>query len=175
MTFLPADGQAVFPGNVIEVIQVGLPMIYSGMIVLPRRLRVAETAGQLVGIYPMTQVADDTSTEMNNKRLIGGDPNSKSSQPTLRTYVIGVQCMVKDSDETSGAFTLMALTNAVIGSLYNNALISVGLNTLSISDGTRIETIQKRGINRVRYLDGTIGQSFVYLSTIEYYVQTETK
>jgi hypothetical protein len=172
--FNPTDGVNIFPGNVIALIVARLQMLYPNTSIVKRKLRPGEQT-QTIGVYPMQWGPDEDSYEIGSGNLVLGQTPSTANQPTIGIYLIGIQTLVLDSDEESGILTHNVMSNAIRSLLYNDAPLGVGLNSLAVVTGHVTEVIQARRINRQRFLDGQISGNYVYLSTTEYAVDTESK
>lgn len=157
------DATAVFPSNAIELIAYRLNALYGPeVLVVKRRLKVTDNT-QSIGVFPITWLPDVTSFEMPSK------------EPTVQRYMIGVQSFVKDSDEQRGIAVHSVMAKVIRSMLYNDNPLQVGLNSLSVTMNGATEKIQRRGINRQQFLDNLIDGVWNYLSTLEYYIETETK
>jgi hypothetical protein len=98
-----------------------------------------------------------------------------SNEPTIKQYLIGVQCMVSDSVEESGIATHATIVKAIQSLLYNDGPLAIGLDTLSHTAGSIVEKIQRRYIDRTRYIDNLISGKYIYLATTQYIIETESK
>lgn len=158
----------VFPNNVCSLIVARLNTIDSDVPVLQRPLRDSDGT-QVIGVFPIVWTPDESSYEMTGAQL-----QTAAAQPTIQRYVIGVQAFVKDTDEAKGIKVHSILAKRVRSMLYRDAQLAVGLNVLAVSmDGTT-ERIQQRGIQVQRFLANDVGGIFMFLSSAEYFVQTET-
>lgn len=163
MTSFFDDVEAVFPNNAIELIATRLQMLYPNDLVVRKRPLRNTDPTKSVGIFPTDWLPDETSFEF------------KSLQPTVQTYLIKIQAFCKDTNEEKGIATHSVMSKVIRSMLYNDEPLNVGLNALSVTmDGT-IERIQRRGIRRQRYISNEIDGTFLYLSTLEVFLETETK
>jgi hypothetical protein len=158
------DATAVFPNNVAELIAQRIGDLYApDILIVKRPLKIIDKT-QSVGVFPSDWFPDETSWEFPAK------------QPTIQRYIIKVQSFCKDMSEERGIAVHSVMSKVMRSLLYGDQPLAIGLNTLSVAmDGTT-ERIQRRGINRQSFLSNEIPQGeFLYLSTIEYYIETETK
>lgn len=156
----------VFPNNVCSLMVVRLKTIDADVRVLQRPLRESDGT-QVIGVFPIIWTPDDSSFEMTGQHVA-------AAQPTVQRYIIGVQAFVQDSDEAKGIAVHSVLAKRVRSMLYRDNPLAVGLNALQVSMDGSTERIQKRGIQLQRFLANEIGGVFMFLSSAEYYVETET-
>lgn len=163
------ENENVFPNNVAELIYVRTkPAIDSDLVVVQRPVRDSD-GNEVVGIFPMTWTPDENSYEM------AATPSPLAAgEPTIQRYIIGVQGLIKDTDEQRGIRKHAVLAKRLRSMLYRDTALAVGLNTLSVSMFGSVERIQKRGILVQRYLNNELQGVFIFLSSIEYYVETQT-
>lgn len=158
-----SDTTAVFPNNVVEVVAARMTALWGGdLTIVKRRLHVTDRA-QSIGVFPDTWAPDENSYEF------------VSQEPTVQRYVVKVQAFAKDSVEERGIATHSVMAKAVRSMLYNDAALAVGLNALSVTMFGKTERIQRRGCDRQRFINNEVSGQFLYLSTLDYYVETETK
>lgn len=100
--------------------------------------------------------------------------NPAPSEPTISTYVIGVQAFVKDFSEERGLARHSVLSKMIRSMLYRDAPLRVGLSALSVTMNDSVERSQRWGIRAQRYLSNEIDGNFLYLSTLEFWLDTET-
>lgn len=172
----------VFPMNAIEVIVARMQDLWVSspadgnpdVVILKRRLQPQDPT-QSIGVFPMTWTPDPTSFEFGRGKLLGGYPNNLSNEPTIQVHAIGVHAFVQDTDEQRGIATHAAMAKAIRSMLYNDGPLAIGLDELSSTTGTVTEKIQRRYVDRTRYIDNLISGKYVYLSTTQYNIETETK
>lgn len=154
---------AVFPNNAQSLIKARLDDLYGDdILVVGRRLKLTDDT-MSVGVAPDMWIPDESSFEFN------------SQEPTVSAYTIWIQSFVKNSDEEEGVQLGSVLAKVVRTTLYRDVPLQVGLNSLSVSMMGATERIQRRGIRRSQYLSTEIQGNFLYLNTLEYYIETETK
>jgi hypothetical protein len=153
----------VFPSNAIELISTRTEMLYPDLFVIQRMLNTGDPT-QSVGIYPLSWAPNEASFET------GG-----YEEPTLQKYTIGVQAWVIDADPVKGIRVHSVLSKVMRSLLYNDAPLRIGLDQLQITMFGKTEKIQRRGVARTRYLSNEVKGNFMHLSTIEYWLETQTQ
>ena len=154
---------AVFPNNASQIIQTRISDLYGDDLdIYGRRLRLTDNT-RSVGVAPDLWVPDETSFEFASK------------EPTVSTYTIWIQCFVKNSDEEQGVKEHSVLSKVLRTMLYRDEPLRVGLNSLSVGMMGATERIQRRGIRRAQYLSSELQGNWLFLNTLEYYIETETK
>lgn len=156
------DATAVFPNNVASIVAARIQVLYPDLLVVKRLLKRTDRT-QSVGIAPDVWIPDITSFEF------------KSIEPTVQRYLIRVQAFAKDTVEERGIATHSVMAKVIRAMLYRDQPLDVGLNTLSVTMFGATERIQRRGVNRQQFMNNEIDGTFLYLSTLEYFVETETK
>jgi hypothetical protein len=95
--------------------------------------------------------------------------------PTLSTYLFNLQAFIKDSQEERGLNVHSVLASRVRMVLYTNPDLQVIFAALSADLGNGLtERMSKWGVGNTRYYSNEIEGSFLFLSTLEFWVQTET-
>lgn len=156
------DATAVFPNNAAELIAVRVKALYPELLVVKRPLKHTDLT-QSVGVFPAQWVPNTESFEFPSK------------EPTLQTYLVNIQAFCKEMDEAKGIAIHSVMSKVMRSMLYNDQPLAIGLNVLQVTMFGSVEKIQRRGINRQTYLSNEIDGQFLYLSTLEYYIETETK
>lgn len=160
--------EAIFPNNVVEIVASALSGIDPDVMVKKRPLRNSDPA-QSVGIHAQLWDPDEESLEM-----LGAE-NVHPQRPTLQRYVYGLQAFVKDGDEERGLAVHSTLAHRVRAVLYSHPTLRLVLGGLEVTYADNSKEVLKRwGITRARYFSGEIDASFLYLSTLEFWVETET-
>lgn len=154
---------AVFPNNAIELIWTRAKDLYEPDLNILRRPLRSTDGTQSIGVHPTDWVPDETSWEFTSK------------EPTIQRYIIRIQALCKESDEEKGIAIHSVMSKAIRSLLYNDNPLQVGLDMLSVTMNGVTERIQRRGISRQRYLSNEINGLFVYLSVLDFYLETETK
>ena len=161
--------EPVFPNNVVELVSIPLGAIDVDIQVFKRPLRNTDPQ-QSIGIF-----ASAWNPEIDSIEMLGGN-NAAPQRPTLQTYTLGVQAFVKDGDEERGLAIHSYLANAVRAVLYSHPALKVALGALKVefTDG-RVEKLTRWGINTARYINNEIDGTNLYLATLEFWVETETR
>lgn len=158
--------EAVFPNNIVKLVAEHSQLIDPDLAVLKRPLRNTDP-NQSVGVSASLWTPDDDSQEMR------GGPYGPS-EPTLSTYRISVQSFIKDMDEVRGLNAHSVLSKLVRNMLYRDHALRVGLASLSTSVSEVTERAQRWGIATQRYFSNELDGSWLYLSTLEFWLETET-
>lgn len=159
----------VFPGNAVKLIADRVkPAVDDDLFVTKRPLRNSDP-NQSVGVFANLWTPDMESVEMR------GGPFPRSSEPTLQQYIIGVQAFIKDMDEQRGLNVHSVLAKRVRTMLYRDADLRVGFSSLSSTAGGSTESARRWGVRTQRYISDEIEGSWLYLSTLEFWLETETR
>lgn len=156
--------EPVFPNNVVDLVATFLGTIDTDFMILKRPLRPTDP-NQSIGLFGTLWMPDESSYEM------GG---VAPAEPTLSTYQLGVQCLVKDGDEERGLIVHSIMSKRVRSVLYRDQALRVSLGSLYVTDGLSTERTTRWGIRTQRYMNNDIEGKFVYLSTLDYWLETET-
>jgi hypothetical protein len=159
-------GVPVFPNNVIELIAIRAGLIDDDLRILKRPLRPTDPR-QSVGVFPSTWNPVEDSYEM--KGRIAG-----ASEPLMGRYNVSVQAFVRDFDETRGLAVHSVLSKRLRSMLYRDASLAVSLRALAVVMNGSTERTQRYGVGTVRYISSEIDEDFLYLSTLEFWIETET-
>lgn len=159
----------VFPNNVVKYTALAMKGIDPDISVFKRALRNTDPQ-QSIGVFAQAWGPDDESYEM---QTLG---NPTPQMPTVQQYVLGVQAFVKDGDEERGLAVHAAMSQRVRSVLYTNPNLQLVLGQLSASlEGGWTESMRRWGIRTARYFSGEINAQKLYLSTLEFWVETETR
>jgi hypothetical protein len=94
--------------------------------------------------------------------------------PSIDRYNVALQAFVKDMDEERGLAVHSVMSEMLRTMLYRDTALRVGLSSLS----TNLNGVQKRttrwGISTQRYFSNELQGSWLYLSTLEFWLETET-
>lgn len=94
--------------------------------------------------------------------------------PTLSTYHYALQLLVKHTDEEEGMTLHSLISKLMLAMLYGDTTTKVALTELvEVSLGIT-ERTQRYGVQSQRYVNNEIDGIFVFLSTTELWVQTES-
>jgi hypothetical protein len=155
-----------FPYNAVNLIAARAQTLDADLFVTKRPLRESDPI-QSIGVFGQQWMPDEDSYEM--RGLPGG-----VHQPTLSSYLLGIQAFVKDGDEERGAATHGTLSKMVRTMLVNDPTLRVGLRSLSVTTSGSTERTQRFAVRTQRYLSNELSGSWLYLSTIELWLETET-
>ena len=157
----------VFPNNVVSLVQTSVQALDSDLVVYRRPLRVTDPSQGSVGIYGQQWLPEEDSYEMR------GAPMGLHV-PTLDQYLISVQAFVKDTDEERGLARHSVLSEMIRSMLYSDATLRVGLSALTTTVSNVTKRTKRWGVRQQRYFSNEIDASFLYLSTLEFWLETET-
>jgi hypothetical protein len=163
----------IFPNNVVALLVPRLKALDPDLFVVKRMLHEGDPT-QSIGVFPIVWSPDETSYEMDGGVTLLGQRKASSSA-TLSTYSIGIQSSVQNTDEETGIGEHNVLAKMIRTMLVYDSVLAVGLDALSSTMLGSTETIQRRRLGVQRYLNNEIDGVFHYVSTVEYYVDTETK
>lgn len=155
---------AVFPNCIIKVLADRVPSLDADLFVTRRPLRSSDP-NQSVGVFPGQWVPDERSQEMG--RINPGEP-------TMQQYIVGVQAFIKDGDEEKGLARHSALSYAIRSMLYRDAVIRVGFQSLAYTSNGVTERLRRWGIRNQRFLGNELSGSWLYLSTLEVWAETDS-
>lgn len=159
----------VFPNNVVKYVSLAMMTIDPDIRVFKRALRNTDPM-QSIGVFAQAWGPDQASLEMQ------GIGHPAPQMPTIQEYTFGVQAFVKDSEEERGLAVHAAMSQRVRSVLYTDANLQVVLGQLSASlDGGWTESVRRWGIRTARYFSGEISAQMLYLSTLEFWIETETR
>jgi hypothetical protein len=157
----------VFPNNVVSIVHTRVTMLDSDLFVINRPLR-ENDPNQSVGIVAANWIPNEESYEML------GAPAPGRHEPSLQNYFITIQAFVRHGDEEKGLAIHSVLSKMIRAMLYRDEPLRVGLATLSASIGGSTETTKRWGIRQQRYYSNELQGSWLYLSNLEFWLETET-
>lgn len=154
-----------FPNNAVDLIYTRAASIDSELERFRRPLR-PDDPQQSFGVYAALWTPDEESNEMRG---------SRAHEPTLQRYTVMVQAFVKDGDEERGLAIHSVLSSRVRAMLYRDTPLRVGFGALSWSDAGNPATEHARrwGIRNQRFMSNEVQGSWLYLSSIEFWLETE--
>ena len=159
----------VFPSNVVQIVVARLKQKYPRTGVLARPLRHTDPT-QSIGVFPTEWMPDTDSYEF----MQTPEPRP-AGHPTVQMYTINIQSFVKDMEAERGIRIHSLMSKAMRSLLYYDNPLAIGLQSLRVEmDGTA-EVLQRRTIIRQKYISNEIDGAFLYLSTLQYSIETETK
>ncbi len=95
-------------------------------------------------------------------------------EPAVAVYVLSIQAFVKHADEEEGRDDHADLAQQIRSMLYRNVGLRVRLAGLSETADGLTERVQRWGIRQQRYAANEVDGEFLYLSTTEFWIETET-
>ena len=163
------DSTDCFPSNVVQLVVARMKQRWPNTGIVPRPLRHTDKT-QSIGVFPTDWSPDVESYEFTPP----GDP-VPAGFPTIHSYRITIQAFVKDADSERGIRTHSMMSKAVRSLLYFDKPLALGLRQLSVEMDGVTEIIQRRMILRAKYISNEIDGSFLFLSTLQYSIETENK
>lgn len=154
-----------FPNNVVSALAYVLPGLDPDLTVLTRPLRPTDPK-QSIGVYGTLWQPDNDSLEIGHEA---------PGEPTLQSYQIGIQTLVKDGDSERGLAASSVLSRDVRLVLYRNEPLRVALRSLYVEVDTARESMRRWGIRSQRYMSNDIEGTFVFMSVIDMWIETETR
>ena len=162
---LISGDEVVFPNNIINIMETRFNQLWPDTKTFQRPLA-KEDNSETIGIYPSLWTPNLESMEIS-----GVSPG----EPTLSDYLIMVQCFIKDSDRERGAAKHSVMAKRLRNMLYRDTLLRLAFQGIAITDFGVTESLKKWGCHLQRYFSNEISAgTWVYLSTLEYYIETET-
>lgn len=162
------DLHPVFPNNVVSVIRDGVAALPYNFFTTTRPLRTSDP-GESVAVFASTWAPDVRSKETG--QTLGGGRN----EFTVQTYAITLQGMVSDMDENRGLSRSSILAKILRDVLLRNAEVGVALASLSVTDVYGLtERVGNRSVQTQRFMSNEISGNWLYLSTLEFLIETET-
>jgi len=162
MTF-DSTSVIVFPNNAVNVVYDATQLLDPDLKVFRRPLRNTDPR-QSVGVFASQWVPDQESFEM------GRGP---FHEPTLGSYLISIQTFVLDFDEERGLATSSVLSTLVRTMLHRNAALGVALRSLSVVLEGSTEMTRRFSVRTQRFHSNEIDGDFLYVSTLEFWLETE--
>lgn len=160
------NSAVVFPNNIVILLDTRVHMLDADLAVFKRPLRESDP-NQSVGIVAANWTPNEDSYEML------GAPQGRH-EPTLQNYSITVQAFVRHGDEEIGLATHSVLSKMLRAMLYRDNALRVGLGLLSAEMNGATEKAQRWGVRQQRYYSNELQGSWLYLSNLEFWLETET-
>lgn len=157
---------SVFPNNVVELVAMRAALLDADIKVLKRPLRNTDP-NQSIGVYAGYWTPNDDTREM-----LGA---SFAVQPTLSRYVVTLQAFIKDMDEERGLATHATLSRLIRSMLYTDNPLRVALSQLSSTLNGMTETSKLWGVSQQRFHQNELGGEWLYLSNLEFWLETEIR
>lgn len=160
-----AADDSIFPNNIVSMIALRATLIDDQLEVFKRPLR-ASDPNQSIGVTAALWTPNEQSQEMLGQTF--------AVQPTLSRYVVNIQGFIRDMDEERGLNVHTVLSRMIRSMLYTDNALRVALSQLSSVLGTTTERSQRWGISQQRFFANEIKGEWLYLSILEFWLETET-
>lgn len=159
----------VFPNNaVLEIANRSKLLDPAGDVQVFRRPLKPEDPVQSIGIFGGMWAPVQDSVEMKGGFLPG------PQEPTIQRYTLAVQAFVKDMDEERGLAAHSVLSKMILAMLYRDEPLRIGLAGLASTMLGQTERTKRWGVSTQRFLNNEIDAEWLYLSTVECWLETET-
>lgn len=158
------SSEAIFPYNFVRCLNIVIPGIDEDVTTYNRPLRPTDP-NYAVGIYGTLWQPNEESYEMGH---------NAPSEPTLNTYQVGVQTLTKDGDTERGLVVSSILANRVRTVLYRNEPLRLALGSLYVEEGNSRESMRRWGVRSQRYMSNDLEGTFVTISVLDLWIETET-
>lgn len=158
--------EAVFPNNVVKLMADRFAKLDQDLQVFKRPLR-SDDPVQSIGVFGALWTPDNESFEMKGFNAVS------PQEPTLQRYSIAIQAFVKDMDEVRGLMAHSVLSKMVLAMIYRDEPLRVGLAGLATSMYGVTEKTRRWGVTTQRYLNNELNSEWLYLSTVECWLETE--
>lgn len=156
----------VFPTNIKDKLKVRIKTLDSKLLVVNRPLKPTD-GNQAIGIFPASWEPELDSLE------IKGAPLGQQ-HPTLQRYLIVIQAFCKNMNEEKGIAEHETLSALIRGMLYHDATLRLQLTSLVWTNGTRSERARRWGVINQRFVANELGGEWLYLSSLDLWLETET-
>lgn len=156
----------IFPNNIVEIVTTRAALIDADLFVTKRPIRQSDP-NQSVGVFASLWVPNERSKEMLGQAY--------ASRPTLSTYNVTIQAFVKDMEEARGLNTHSVLSQTLRSMLYNDQPLRVGLSALQSTLSGATEQAQRWGVSQQRFYSNELQGQWLYLSILEFWLETETR
>lgn len=154
----------VFPNNIVVLVKDRTKLLDSDLNVVGRPLRNGDPDSS-VGVYAGTWNPDERTHEIGH---------AAPSEPTVQRYVLAVQAFVKDMDEERGLARHSVLSKMIRTMLYRDTALRVGLAALQVPMNGSVESARRWSVGTARFHSNELDGAFLYLSTLEFWLETET-
>lgn len=166
---LSADPSLFFPGNIVTALVEAYTEIPDVEHVVPRPLRAMDPS-MMVGVVSLgwEPGAIEIAGQQRDSRLLG------QQEPTLQTYNFVIQALVVDMDTERGLMVHSIFSKIVRAMLARNEPLALRLAALTETTLGVTERFQAKGVARQRFAANEIEGQWLYLSTTEFWITTET-
>lgn len=156
----------VFPSNIVSKIKQRVQTFDADLYVTGRPLRDSDPP-QAVGVVASLWSPEEDSLE------IKGVPIGRQ-EPTLQRYRVTLQSFVKNMDEEAGISEHATLSKMIRGMLYRDETLRLQLASLVWTDGVTTERSKRWGVINQRFVSNEISGVWLFLSVLEFWLETET-
>lgn len=165
--------EVVFPNNVINMIETRFEQLWADpepdeslKTRIYQRPLTREDNSESVGIYPALWSPNEDSYEMRGLR---------SNEPTLQRYLIMIQGYIKDTDRERGMQKHSVLAMRLRNVLYRDTVLGLSFASgVTVTEMGVTESLKRWGVQVQRFFSNELSGTWVYLSTLEYFIETET-
>lgn len=156
----------VFPSNAVTLIKARLAAIGdpNEIYITGRPLRNTDPTYS-IGVFGSLWLPNEESYE-----LLGRGIHS----PTLDSYLITVQAFVLHNDEETGLMQHAWFAETIRAILDRDPALNVALTTLSTSISGVTKRTSRTGVRQQRYIVNELNSQFLFLSSTEFWLETET-
>lgn len=161
-----AADDTLFPNNIVAIVALRAQLLDSGLKILKRPLRPTDP-NQSIGVMAAQWLPNEDSKEMLGAQF--------AVQPTLSKYTITIQAFVRDMDEERGLNVHNALARILRSMLYTDNTLRVALSQLSSTLNSATERTQRWGVQSQRFFANEIKSEWLYLSILEFWLETEIR
>lgn len=104
----------------------------------------------------------------------GSQETGNRGEPTVQVYTFTIQLQVKHADAERGNAQILKDSKVLRTVLYRSQALEVAFGDLSETISGSLERYQRRGITRQRFLNMPLNNGTVFLSSTDFWVETET-
>jgi hypothetical protein len=102
------------------------------------------------------------------------DEIGSNADPVIGRYHYAVQVMIKHGEQEVGLAVHAVLSKRIRSMFYRSNAVRIALGHLRVDRDGIIERTGKWGVSSQRFMSNEMRGSFVYLSTMEFWLETET-
>lgn len=155
----------LFPNNIVKLVKDNAALIDTDVSVFMRPLRRSDPF-QSIGITATLWSPQDYE--------IG----TLAPEPNIQRYTCNLQAFILNPSEEDGAAEHTTLSHRLRFLVLRNASVRAGLSSMVATDtttGTTVtESVSRWGVKNQRFLSNQINQDYLFLSTLEFWVDTQT-
>lgn len=152
-----------FPNNVVKCLMIVLPAVDEDCVVIPRPLRPSDP-NMSIGVYASLWTPNEESLEIGHVA---------PGEPSLGRYRLGIQTLIKDADAERGLASSSIFANRIRRVVYRNGPLRVALASLQVQDGDFRESFRRWGVASQQYMSNEIEKTFVTVSVLDLWIETE--